>query len=120
MWKCTHCNEESEENFDACWKCGTARNGSAAPDNFAAEREGASRGLDSEFAERFKCCKCNHTVARVKRIGTTGTGLSKLMDIQHNTFIAVSCGRCGYTEFYNSEVLEGNSCLGSVLDGLFG
>ena len=24
-WKCPKCGEESEPQFDACWKCGTAR-----------------------------------------------------------------------------------------------
>jgi TM2 domain-containing membrane protein YozV len=28
MWKCKHCSERIESNFDSCWKCGYARNGS--------------------------------------------------------------------------------------------
>ena len=27
MWICPQCKEESEDNFDKCWKCGTWREG---------------------------------------------------------------------------------------------
>ena len=43
-----------------------------------------------------------------------------MMDIQHNKFIAVSCVCCGYTEFYNPEVLERQGIGMDVLDVLFG
>ena len=29
MWTCTSCGEIHEASFDACWKCGTARNPTA-------------------------------------------------------------------------------------------
>ncbi len=52
----------------------------------------------------------------------TGTGLSKMFDIQHNHFLFVSCEGCGYVEVYDPSVLEGKSRgeLGTVLDILFG
>ena len=77
-------------------------------------------GLEEQFEARFVCSKCGGKGASAKRIAATGTGLSKLIDIQHNHFIAVSCRNCGYTEFYNPDMLEGKSMLGSVLDVLFG
>lgn len=40
MWTCTKCGEESEESFDSCWKCSTARHAASAvvatPDSAAA------------------------------------------------------------------------------------
>ena len=120
MWKCTKCGEQNESNFDCCWKCGTYRDGSPAPKDFESKKTVTHLNLDSEFERRFVCSKCKHREAEVKRISTTGTGLSKLIDIQHNTYISVSCERCGYTEFYNPEVLEGKAYLGSILDLLFG
>ncbi|MDA3862045.1 MAG: hypothetical protein PF445_12560 [Melioribacteraceae bacterium] len=27
MWKCKKCNEEIEDSFDSCWKCGTEHSG---------------------------------------------------------------------------------------------
>jgi uncharacterized protein len=76
--------------------------------------------LDDQLASRFKCAKCQSVGARVKRISTAGSGLSKLFDIQHNQFVMVSCSHCGYTEVYNPEVLEGKRHLGTILDILFG
>ncbi len=76
--------------------------------------------LEDQFALRFVCTKCESTGASTKRISTSGTGISKLLDIQHNQFIAVSCRNCGYTEVYNPEILEGKRHLGSILDVLFG
>ncbi|UPM44756.1 zinc ribbon domain-containing protein [Halocatena salina] len=46
------------------------------------------------------CPKCSHTEAEVGTISTTGGGLSKLFDIQTNSFKVVSCTNCGYSELY--------------------
>lgn len=62
------------------------------------------------------CIKCGHTEATVKEIATTGTGLSKLFDIQHNQFKVVSCKNCGYSELYNKKSSTGSN----VLDFFFG
>ncbi|MGX4585755.1 zinc ribbon domain-containing protein [Paenibacillus chitinolyticus] len=58
----------------------------------------------------------------VKEIAMTGTGLSKLLDIQHNHYLFVSCMNCGSVEIYDPNVLEGHKVgkLGSIIDVLFG
>ncbi|ATW28245.1 zinc ribbon domain-containing protein [Candidatus Formimonas warabiya] len=76
--------------------------------------------LDHEIERRFVCAKCGNVRASVKRFAATGTGLSKLFDIQHNEFIAVSCQQCGFTELYNPEILEGKNNLSNILDLIFG
>lgn len=76
--------------------------------------------VDEQLRSRFVCSKCKSADAIVKRFAATGTGLSKMFDIQHNQFIAVSCSNCGFTEIYNPEVLEGKDRLGDFLDILFG
>jgi len=76
--------------------------------------------IDDELAARFVCTKCENQGATTKRFAASGTGLSKLFDIQHNKFITVSCSNCGYTEIYNPDILEGKSHLGDVLDVIFG
>jgi len=72
--------------------------------------------LEEQLESRFVCAKCKHKGGEARRIAT---GLSKLLDIQHNQYIVVSCGNCGYTEMYNPRVLEGNRSLGTILDALF-
>ena len=78
--------------------------------------------IESMIEERFKCAKCGGTSCRTKEVAMTGTGLSKMFDIQHNHFLFVSCQGCGYVEVYNPRVLEGKSRgqLGTVMDILFG
>jgi predicted nucleic-acid-binding Zn-ribbon protein len=46
------------------------------------------------------CEKCGHGDAEVGTISTTGGGLSKMFDIQTNSFKVVSCTNCGYSELY--------------------
>ena len=75
--------------------------------------------LEEQFNTRFKCPKCQSQGAITKRIATAGTGISKILDIEHNQFVTVSCKNCGFTELYNPEVLVGKRTLGSILDVLF-
>lgn len=77
--------------------------------------------IAEQFRSRFKCPKCGGTAARTKEVAMTGTGLSKLFDIQHNHYLFVSCLNCGYTEVFDPEVLHGKrGRLGTILDILFG
>ncbi|WP_134685077.1 zinc ribbon domain-containing protein [Brevibacillus migulae] len=48
------------------------------------------------------CPKCGGTSASTAAVSTTGGLLSRMMDVQNHSFVAVSCDRCGYTEFYKS------------------
>ena len=41
MWRCPRCGEEIEEVFDACWKCGSGRDGPSA-ENFLSQLADAS------------------------------------------------------------------------------
>lgn len=62
------------------------------------------------------CIKCGSTNAGQKEVAMTGTGLSKMFDIQHNRFIVVYCKSCGYSEFYNKDA----STASNILDLFFG
>ncbi|MEC9488505.1 MAG: zinc ribbon domain-containing protein [Halanaerobium sp.] len=63
--------------------------------------------LENKFAQKYKCDKCGNVGAITKKLSMTGTGLSKLLDIQANKYLFVSCRSCGYTEVYNLAVLTG-------------
>ncbi|MBH0228666.1 zinc ribbon domain-containing protein [Halobacillus yeomjeoni] len=62
------------------------------------------------------CIKCGSTDAEQKDVSMTGSGLSKMFDVQNNNFTVVSCGNCGYSEFYRQDV----SRSGDILDLFFG
>jgi predicted nucleic-acid-binding Zn-ribbon protein len=62
------------------------------------------------------CPKCGHTDTEVGKISTTGGGLSKMFDIQTNSFKVVSCTNCGYSELYR-DVTSGTSDIVDVFLG---
>lgn len=62
------------------------------------------------------CIKCGGIETEQKEVAMTGTGLSKMFDIQHNQFIVISCKNCGYSEFYNRKSSAGSN----ILDLFFG
>ena len=74
--------------------------------------------FEDGISKRFICPKCRRTGARVRSVAMTGTGLSRLFDLQHNRFVFASCGSCGFTEVYDKNVVGGNAM--NVLDILFG
>jgi predicted nucleic-acid-binding Zn-ribbon protein len=78
--------------------------------------------LEEVLERRFKCSKCGKREAAVKEVAMTGTGLSKLMDIQHNHYLFVSCLNCGHVEIYDPDVLRGQPSgkFSTILDLLFG
>ncbi|OZU89138.1 hypothetical protein CIL03_09015 [Virgibacillus indicus] len=62
------------------------------------------------------CIKCGSTDADSKEVAMTGTGLSKMFDVQNNQFIVVFCKSCGYSEFYNKKSSRGSN----IVDLFFG
>lgn len=62
------------------------------------------------------CIKCKSQNAAQKEVAMTGTGLSKMFDVQHNQFVVVYCQDCGYSEFYNKKASRGSN----ILDLFFG
>ncbi|PRO67114.1 zinc ribbon domain-containing protein [Alkalicoccus urumqiensis] len=62
------------------------------------------------------CVKCGNKEADTKEISTTGSGLSKMFDVQHNRFTVVSCKNCGYSELYSKDA----DSTSNVLDFFFG
>ncbi|WP_321290414.1 zinc ribbon domain-containing protein [uncultured Sunxiuqinia sp.] len=63
----------------------------------------------------YSCVKCGSKKASVDVIRTTGAGFIRFFNIQNRKFKAVSCERCGYTEFYKTNSKSG---AGDVLDFL--
>jgi hypothetical protein len=74
---------------------------------------------DQLLAEKFTCQKCDQHGAHVERLAMSGTGLSRLLEIQAYRYAFASCNNCGYTEVYNLRTLEGKDNLGNFLEILF-
>lgn len=78
--------------------------------------------IEETIAQSFKCSKCGHRECRVKEVAMSGTGLSKILDIEHNHYLFVSCTHCAFVEVYDPDILRGykSGKLGTVMDLLFG
>jgi len=75
--------------------------------------------VEHELAERFVCAKCGSHGAHVEKLAMSGTGLSRMLEIQAHRYAFVSCHNCGYSEVYNLRTLEGKDNLGTLLEVLF-
>jgi predicted nucleic-acid-binding Zn-ribbon protein len=75
--------------------------------------------VDETLATEFKCPRCDHQGAHVERLSMSGTGISRLLEIQQYRYAFVSCNNCGYTEIFDLRTLEGKDDLGTFLEILF-
>jgi predicted nucleic-acid-binding Zn-ribbon protein len=75
--------------------------------------------VEEQLAEAFVCAKCEHDGAHVERLAMSGTGLSRLFEIQQYRYAFASCTNCGFTEVYDLRPLEGKDDVGTFLEILF-
>ena len=78
-----------------------------------------SKQTEQILAEQFVYSHCKHEGAVVEKLAMTGTGISRLLEIQHHRYAFVSCKNCGFTEVFNLKILVGKDNLGTFLDVLF-
>ena len=74
---------------------------------------------EDELASAFVCARCGQQGAHSERLALSGTGLSRLFEVQAYRYAFVSCTSCGYTEVYDLRTLEGKDDLGTFLEILF-
>jgi uncharacterized protein len=65
--------------------------------------------------ENYVCAKCKNTTFETAEIRTTGSGLSRFLNLQNQKFAAITCSECAYTELYR---MRPGSRAASVLDVL--
>jgi hypothetical protein len=71
------------------------------------------------LAREFVCSHCGTKGGQTQELAMSGTGLTRLLEIQPYRYTFVSCTNCGYTEVFNLDILEGRDDLGTFLDALF-
>jgi len=75
--------------------------------------------VQEQLEQAFVCPKCEYQGAHAQKLAMSGTGLSRLFEVQPYRYAFVSCNNCGYTEVYDMAVLEGQDNLGTFLEVLF-
>jgi predicted nucleic-acid-binding Zn-ribbon protein/peroxiredoxin len=74
------------------------------------------KGRAVRTAERFACSRCSYDECERCEIATAGGFLSRIFNVQHNKFVAVSCRACGFTELYKRTT----GMTGNVVDFIVG
>ena len=77
--------------------------------------------LEGKITARFSCARCEHKECNTKRVAMTGAGLSRLLDVQKEFYLALTCQQCGLTDFYDLNLLEQRGEISdSIFDLMFG
>ncbi len=66
------------------------------------------RDINSRIANSFKCTKCYHDECDINEVAMTGAGVSKLLNIQYQHYLFVSCMQCGFVEIYDPTIQRGH------------
>ena len=62
--------------------------------------------------QQYSCVKCGGTEYRLGELRTTGSGLTRFLNIQNQKYATVACTECGHTELYR---LDGGG-IGNIVD----
>ena len=62
--------------------------------------------------QSYSCTKCGGAEYRVGEIRTTGSGITRFLNIQNQKYNTIACTGCGYTELYRL----GSGRLGNIFD----
>tara|TARA_A100001037_G_C14984331_1_gene559578 strand:+ start:611 stop:865 length:255 start_codon:yes stop_codon:yes gene_type:complete len=63
--------------------------------------------------QAYSCKNCPNTEYTTGEIRTTGSGISRFLNLQNNKFVTVTCNECGYTDLYK---VDGSGKFGTILD----
>ncbi|SDT50911.1 Predicted nucleic-acid-binding protein, contains Zn-ribbon domain [Paenibacillaceae bacterium GAS479] len=76
---------------------------------------------EAYLLSKFICRGCGGSEASAEEVAMTGTGLSKIMDLQHNHYLFVSCLNCGLVDVYDPDVLlrRASGTTSNILDLFF-
>jgi hypothetical protein len=102
MWTCAKCGEQIEETFDACWKCGTSRDGVEDPE-FVKQAEAVG---EPSAGHPIYCARCDQplTYMGTKKFheGTRWGALGDIGElfVHKEHFDVYCCPRCGRVEFF--------------------
>jgi len=115
---CPNCQNEDSTNPFRCAECGYGLAAKPKPPKTKPRYMG-DKGVetrDEELARMFRCTNCRSHGGSVKRIATTGSGFSRMLDFQNNEFIVVSCSFCGLVQMYDPKVVDAVSVGWPIAD----
>src|SRR5438128_7245725 len=107
-WICPACKATTPAGSKACLRCGCPEDASpAVADDYIRTYTAA----EMPQSARYACPKCSHTNWTTGEFRAAGGTASALFDVATVRFRSVSCQRCGFTEFYRSDLSAGNQLV---------
>jgi predicted nucleic-acid-binding Zn-ribbon protein len=113
MWKCPACSEDVEDDFNVCWNCQRAKDGTVPPP--AVPEEPAPPALVetttadgmvevSVFGRRLACVVCGNATFH-ERDSLLNTRLSTFFNLDWANAAATNyiCTQCGYIHWFWGE-----------------
>lgn len=98
---CPECGAKASADWSFCRSCNASLgDAESADDELIVRNDGEDVDLSEFVDEPTGCAKCGRLDATVDDIATTSNDISRALDIESRRFKAVSCTRCGYTEYY--------------------
>jgi predicted nucleic-acid-binding Zn-ribbon protein len=98
---CPDCGRKASADWSFCRSCNASLDDAESPDDKVIVRnDGEDVDLTEVVGEQTGCAKCGRMDAAVDDVAITGNDMSRALDVESRRFKAVSCPRCGYTEFY--------------------
>ena len=65
--------------------------------------------------KKYSCIKCKGSEYASGELRTTGSGITRILNLQNQRYQTISCSNCGYTELYKK---GGGGLGGNILDVL--
>lgn len=62
--------------------------------------------FDEELARTYRCDRCRSYGAKVKRIASTGAGVTRILNWQLHEFIVTSCLYCGLVQHFDPSIVD--------------
>jgi len=69
-------------------------------------RDSKSPRFDDELAVTYRCDRCRSYGAKVKRIASTGSGVTRILNWQLHEFIVASCLYCGLVQQFDASIVD--------------
>lgn len=61
----------------------------------------------------YSCDKCGAKTYQSGELRTTGSGISRFLNLQNQKYATVACTECGFTELYR---VDGSGMIGNAFD----
>lgn len=95
------CGAKASADWSFSRSCNASLDDAESPEGkLIVRNDGEDVDLTEFVDETAGCAKCGQTDATVEDVVMTSNDMARALDVENRRSKAVSCTRCGYTEYY--------------------